>query len=73
MPFQKTVAVVKPQNARGDLANPSLRLYHGFFQSEMLAPSVNPRIEEPAELTGPALDRPNVTPFLTVADGTGIR
>ena len=65
--------MVKPQNTHGDLANPSLRLYHGFFQSEMFVPSVNPRIEEPAELTGPALNRPNVTPFLPVSDGTGIR
>jgi hypothetical protein len=65
--------VVKPQNVRGDLANPRLRLYHGFFQSEMLPPSVSPRIEEPTELTCPALDRPNVTPLLTVTDDTGIR
>jgi hypothetical protein len=71
LPLQKTVAVVKPQNARGDLSDVGLRLDNGTFQLEVFPPSVYPWIKEPTEFIGLPQDRPNVAAFLAVAEDTG--
>jgi hypothetical protein len=65
--FLKSFFAVKIQDSDGHLTDGSQRLDERAMQGKMVSPMISARMKEPHQLTGRPIDRPEITPFVSVA------
>ena len=70
--FLKSFFAVKIQDSDGYLTDGSQQLDERTMQGKMVCPMISARMKEPHLLTGRPINRPEITPFVSVARLTGI-
>jgi hypothetical protein len=70
LPLQQSVAAIQHEDTSRNLADLRERGDFEVIQPEVIRPSIDPRVEKPAERAGLPDDRSDVATFMTVAEDT---